>query len=101
MKEEIAHFVKTCMKCQMNRVSYKKQAGLLQPLPILLGPLYNVSMDFIIMSLSELQGYSVIFTMVDWFSKLAHMVPNVGTTTALETAKLFSMYGGGTMGCQE
>ena len=34
IKEEIAHFVKTCVKCQMNRASYQKQAGLLQPLSI-------------------------------------------------------------------
>ena len=38
IKEEIAHFVKTCVKCQMNRASYQKQVGLLQPLPIPLGP---------------------------------------------------------------
>lgn len=53
------------------------------------------------MRLPESQGYNVIFMMVDWFSKLVHMVPNVGTATSLETAKHLSMYGGGTMGCQE
>jgi hypothetical protein len=31
MKEEITHFIKTCIKCQLNRSSYQKQAGLLQP----------------------------------------------------------------------
>lgn len=45
-------------------------------------------MDFIT-SLPESQGYDAIFVMVDRFSKLAHMVPTVGTATALETAKLF------------
>ena len=45
-------------------------------------------MDFIT-SLLESQGYDAIFVMVDRFSKLAHMVPTVGTATALETAKLF------------
>ena len=88
MKEEIAHFVKTCVKCQMNRASYQKQAGLLQPLPIPPRPWHSVSMDFIT-SLPESQGYDAIFVMVDRFSKLAHMVPTVGTATALETAKLF------------
>ena len=88
MKEEIAHFVKTCVKCQMNRASYQKQAVLLQPLPIPPKPWHSVSMDFIT-SLPELQGYDAIFVMVDRFSKLAHMVPTVGTATALETAKLF------------
>ena len=88
MKEEIVHFVKTCVKCQINQASYQKQAGLLQPLPIPRGPWYSVSMDFIT-SLLELQGYDAIFVMVDRFSKLAHMVPTLGTATALETAKLF------------
>ena len=47
MKEEIAHLVKSCMKCQMNQASYQKQVGLLQPLPILPRPWHRVSMDFI------------------------------------------------------
>ena len=88
MKEEIAHFVKTCIKCQMNRASYQKQAGLLQLLPILLGPWHSVSMDFII-SLPESQGYDAIFVMVDRFSKVAYMVPLLETATTLETTKLF------------
>ena len=88
MKEEIAHFVKTCVKCQMNRASYQKQARLLQPLPIPPRPWHSMSMDFIT-SLPESQGYDAIFVMVDRFSKLAHMVPIVATATTLETAKLF------------
>jgi hypothetical protein len=88
MKEEIAHFVKTCVKCQLNRTSYKKQTGFLQPLPILPGPWYSVSMDFIT-SLPESQDYDAILVMVDRFSKLADMVLTVGTATALKTAKLF------------
>ena len=88
MKDEIAHFVKTCVKCQLNRASYQKQAGLLQPLPIPPGPWHSVSMDFIT-SLPESQGHDAILVMVDRFSKLAHMVPTRGTVTAYETAKLF------------
>ena len=39
MKEEIAHFVKTCVKCRVNQASYQKQASLrLQPLSILQEP---------------------------------------------------------------
>jgi hypothetical protein len=47
MKEDIAHYVKTCITCQANRVSYQKQVGLLKPLPIPNGPWECVSMDFI------------------------------------------------------
>ena len=88
MKDEIAHYVKTCVKCQLNRASYQKQAGLLQPLPIPPGPWHSVSMDFIT-SLPESRGFDAILVMVDRFSKLAHMVPTKGCATALETAKLF------------
>ena len=42
-------------------------------------------MDFII-SLSNPQEYDAILVMVVRFAKLAHMVPIVGTATALETA---------------
>jgi hypothetical protein len=41
-------------------------------------------MDFIT-SLPEPQGYDTIVMMVVRFAKLAHMVPIVGTATALET----------------
>ena len=88
MKEEIVHFVKTCVTCQINRASYQKQAGLLQPLSIPPEPWHSVSMDFIT-SLPELQGYDAIFVIVDQFSKLAHVMPTLETATALETAKLF------------
>ena len=45
----------------------------------------NASMDFIT-NLPQSEGYDAILVKVDWFSKLAHMVPTLGTTTALETA---------------
>jgi hypothetical protein len=35
MKEEIAHFVKTYVKCQLNQASNQKQVSLQQPLSIL------------------------------------------------------------------
>lgn len=88
MKDKIIHFVKTCIKCQVNRASYQKQAGLLQPLPISPSPWHGVSMDFIT-CLPESQGYDAILVMVDCFSKLAHMVPTRRTPTTLETAKIF------------
>jgi hypothetical protein len=40
-----------------------------------------------------------ILVMVDWFSKLAHMVLTMETATALEITKLFSMHGGNITGC--
>jgi hypothetical protein len=47
LKDDVEEYVKTCLTCQQNRTLNKKQAGLLQPLPILEGPWENVSMDFV------------------------------------------------------
>ena len=70
MKEDIAHYVKTCITCEANRASYRKQVGLLRPLPIQDGPWECVSMDFIT-SLPESRGSDAIFVVVDRFCKLA------------------------------
>jgi hypothetical protein len=40
----------------------------------------------LITRLPESQGYDAIMVMVERFAKLAHVVPIVGTVTALETA---------------
>jgi len=73
------------MKCQVNRASNQNQGGFLQPLPIPLAPWHGMCMD-LITSLPESHGYDAILLMVERFAKLAHMVPIVGTATALETA---------------
>jgi hypothetical protein len=38
MKDDVHNYVASCSKCQMNKHSTKKQAGLLKPLPIPQGP---------------------------------------------------------------
>jgi hypothetical protein len=74
--------------CRVNRTSYQKQGGLLQSLPIPTGPWHCICMDFITI-LPEPQEYDAILLMVVRFAKLGHMVPIVGTATALETAQPF------------
>jgi hypothetical protein len=64
----ITHFVKICVKCQLNRASYQKQAGLLQPLLIPLYPWHSISMEFIT---------SAVLVIVEHFNKLANMVPRI------------------------
>jgi hypothetical protein len=48
LKDDAEEYVKTCLTCQQNRTLNKKQAGLLQPLPIPEGPWESVSMDFMV-----------------------------------------------------
>ncbi len=46
MKQDVEHFVRTCVKCQNTKSIYKKKYGLYKPLPIPSEPWENVSMDF-------------------------------------------------------
>jgi hypothetical protein len=64
LKDCAEEYVKTCLTCQKNQTLNKKQAGLLQPLPIPEGPLESVSMDFMV-SLPPSKGFDAIMIVVD------------------------------------
>ncbi len=74
LKDSAEEYVKTCLTYQQNRTLNKKQAGLLQPLPIPEGPWESVSMDFIV-SLPPSRGFDAIMVVVDRFNKMAHFIP--------------------------
>ncbi|KAL3688559.1 hypothetical protein R1sor_014868 [Riccia sorocarpa] len=88
MRDDVENFVKTCVVCQANKVSYQKTPGLLRPLPIPNKPFEAISMDFIT-KLPESSGHDAILVIVDRFSKLARFIPTLGTATAFTTAKTF------------
>ncbi len=88
LKLDAKEYVKTCLVCQQNWTLNKKQASLLQPLPILEGPWESVSMDFMV-SLPLSKGFDAIMVVVDRFSKMAHFIPTKDEATAQETGKLF------------
>ncbi len=73
LKECVDEYVKICLTCQQNRTLNKKQASLLQPLPIPEGLWESVSMDFMV-SLPPLKGFDAIMVVVDRFSKMAHFI---------------------------
>jgi len=81
LKEDAKEYVKTCLICQQNRVLNKKQARLLQPLPIPEGPWESASMDFMV-GLPPLRGFDAIMVVVDRFSKMAHFIPTKESATA-------------------
>jgi hypothetical protein len=74
LKDDAEEYVKICLTCQQNWIFNKKQAGLLQPLPICEGPCESVSMDFMV-SLPPLKGFHAIMVVLDRFSKMAHFIP--------------------------
>jgi len=88
LKDYAEKYVKTCLTCQQNWTLNKKQAGLLQPLPIPEGPWANVSMDFMV-SLPPSRGLHAIMVVVDQLSKMAHFIPIKDEATAQEIGRLF------------
>jgi hypothetical protein len=88
LKDSVEEYVKTCLVNQQNQIINKKQAGLLQPLPIPEGPWESVSMDFMV-SLPPSKGFDAIMVVVDRFSKMAHFIPTKDEATAQETGRLF------------
>jgi len=88
LKDCVEEYVKICLTCQQNRTLNKKQAGLLQPLPILKGSWESVAMDFMV-SLPPSRGFNAIMVVVDRFSKMAHFIPTKDEATAQEMGRLF------------
>jgi hypothetical protein len=64
MKQDVDHFMHTCVKCQNMKSIYKKKFGLYTPLPILSEPWESVSMDFMT-QLPKWNGMDAILMVVD------------------------------------
>jgi hypothetical protein len=64
MKEDIEHFVCTCVKYQSMKSIYEKKYGLYRPLSIPNEPWENVSMDFMT-QIFKWNGMDVILVVVD------------------------------------
>jgi hypothetical protein len=88
LKDSAEEYVKTCLTCQQNRTLNKKQAGLLQLLPIPEGRWESVSMDFMV-SLPPSRGFDAIMVVVDRFSKMTHFIRTKDEATVQEIGRLF------------
>ncbi len=85
MKQDVEHFVRTCVKCQSTKSIYKKKYELYKPLTILNEPWESVSMDF----MTQLPEWmDAILVVVDRFSKLAKMAPTKTITIIFDLVKL-------------
>lgn len=81
-------FVRGCATCQRNKTEHLHPAGLLQPLLVPLMVWSDISMDFV-EGFSRIGGKSVVLTVVDRFSKMAHFVPLGHPYTVFSVAKAF------------
>lgn len=85
---DIEAYVKSCLVCLQDKVERKKEAGLLQPLPIPDRPWQSVSMDFI-GGFPKVDGLASILVVVDRFSKYAVFIGAPAACPADVTAELF------------
>lgn len=85
---DIEAYVKSCLVCLQDKVERKKEAGLLQPLPIPDRPWQSVSMDFI-GGFPKVDGLASILVVVDRFSKYAVFIGAPAACPADVAAELF------------
>ncbi|KAK9395767.1 hypothetical protein NXF25_019128 [Crotalus adamanteus] len=77
VKVDIEAYVKGCHVCATAKPHTGKPLGLLQTVADPTQPWEDIAMDFIV-ELPENRGYTVIWTVIDLFSKQAHFIPCKG-----------------------
>ena len=87
MAKDVTDYVNACPTCASNKVSHQRPSGELRPLPIPQRPWSHISMDFVT-GLPSSDGNTVVLTVVDRFSKMAHFIPLTKLPSAKETAEV-------------
>ena len=87
LRKDVREFIRACPTCNQNKSSSQPPAGLLQPLPVPTRPWSHISLDFVT-GLPASDGMTVILTVVDRFSKMAHFIPLPKLPSAKETAQV-------------
>ena len=86
----VRKYVGSCDVCQRNKTRRHKPYGNLHSLEIPYTPWSHITMDFIV-DLPKVNGYHIIWVVVDRFSKMAHFIP-LKTTQAKELADSFLQF---------
>jgi hypothetical protein len=88
LREDVELYVKTCLVCQQDKRSQRKEAGLLQPLPVPDKPWASVSMDFI-GGFPKVDGMEAVMVVVDRLSKYVVFMAVPSTCSAELAARMF------------
>uniref|UniRef100_A0A803J5H9 Gypsy retrotransposon integrase-like protein 1 n=1 Tax=Xenopus tropicalis TaxID=8364 RepID=A0A803J5H9_XENTR len=88
LKQDVGNYVDSCPVCQRSKPSRSLPQGLLQPLPVPEKPWTHISMDFIV-DLPPSNGNTVIWVVVDRFSKMSHFIPLPALPSAKSLAERF------------
>jgi hypothetical protein len=84
----VKDWVRSCVICQKNKTEAPQPAGLVQPLEVPTQIWTDIAMDFVA-GLPKVHGKSVILTVVDRFSKYAHLIALSHPYTAATVARAF------------
>ena len=87
---DVREYVRTCPKCQRNKVLNRKKAGLLRPLQIAERKWGSVSMDFIMPLPKSRSENDAVLVCVDRLSKTAVFIPTTQQVTAHQVAYLYT-----------
>lgn len=87
MVRDMRAFVAACPVCACRKSSQRPPAGILCLLPVPWRPWSHIAVDFVT-SLPPSNGYTVILTIVNLFSKAAHFIPLPKLPSAAETGDL-------------
>uniref|UniRef100_A0A3P9HZ32 Integrase catalytic domain-containing protein n=1 Tax=Oryzias latipes TaxID=8090 RepID=A0A3P9HZ32_ORYLA len=87
MEGDVREYVAACTTCARSKTSNSPPAGHLNPLSTPSRPWSHIAVDFIT-GLPPSQGHTVIFTIIDRFSKAARFIPLAQLPTATETAEI-------------
>jgi hypothetical protein len=88
MHTDVEEYIKTCPACQQIKIYLTKKAGLLQPIPPAHEPWKEIGVD-LITRLPESQGYNVILTICDRYTKRPHFIPCMDSLSSMGLARLF------------
>ena len=87
MEVDARGYVAACSVCARNKTSNRPSSGLLRPLPIPQRPWSHIAVDFVT-GLPPSEGKTVIFTIIDRFSKAAHCIALPKLPSATETGDI-------------
>ena len=87
LREFVEDYVRTCDVCCRSKIPRHRPYGLLQPLPVPIGPWKSISLDFIT-DLPLSKSFDAILTIVDRFTKMAHFLPCTKTINSKEIADI-------------
>ncbi|KAK9395713.1 hypothetical protein NXF25_019074 [Crotalus adamanteus] len=88
MKTDVEKYVRECSMCATTKPRIGKPSGLLQQVSDPNRLWKEIGMDFIV-DLPASHGNTVISTVIDLFSKQAHVIPCKGLPSARQLTKLF------------